>query len=430
MTGPSRTEFEALFVNNPDLDRIAASLNRFNPIKVMRMEGMEIRHSNILAWLMDPQESHGLGDRFVKAFLAEAMKTSETDSQPNALDIIQADLSDVEVRREWQRIDLFILSRLNNWAFIIENKWHAKQREGQLASYHNLLNKSLSGLQNGIKIRGIFLTLHGEAPDDKKYVQFNYGSVARLLHSIISSKGNSLGDEVRAFIEHYTDIVKEVNDMSDEHKELEKLAQNLYRNHSKVLNFIWQHGFSSGLDQAREIVFGEDWGERRALRAEGIKVVSMWRGVNRFSFLPESMFENLGGDEYKWPGCENWWAGLPLICWFQLHQNEDGMTGAIKLYAEVGPLSDELARIKLIDCIESAARDNGIKAIQFNASAKKAGAKYSRFLRNNSILIEDVSDPEEISSAIRELITRFYPALEAIAPKLANIDGWINKEGA
>lgn len=69
---PTTEELEALFVNNPLLARIESHLGRFNPIRVMRMERMEIRHSAILAWLLDPAESHGLEDKFLKAFLGEA----------------------------------------------------------------------------------------------------------------------------------------------------------------------------------------------------------------------------------------------------------------------------------------------------------------------------------------------------------------------
>ncbi|MBF0680101.1 MAG: hypothetical protein IR164_14315 [Devosia sp.] len=45
---PSSHELENLFVNNGDLSRVQAYLNRFNPIRTMKMERMEIRHSAIL----------------------------------------------------------------------------------------------------------------------------------------------------------------------------------------------------------------------------------------------------------------------------------------------------------------------------------------------------------------------------------------------
>ena len=39
----------------------------------MKMERMEIRHSTILSWLLSPNETHGLSDKFLKAFLGAAL---------------------------------------------------------------------------------------------------------------------------------------------------------------------------------------------------------------------------------------------------------------------------------------------------------------------------------------------------------------------
>ena len=156
---PTETDLEKLFVNNPDLDRLEAYLNRFNPIRIMRMEGMEIRHSNIIGWLLDPLENHGLGDRFLKSFLAEAMKNGNKEARPSSLDIIQADLRDVEVYREWQSIDLLLLSRLNNWVFIIENKFHSTQHGKQLPKYVDKVRNAFEHDERRLNIKGIFLTL-------------------------------------------------------------------------------------------------------------------------------------------------------------------------------------------------------------------------------------------------------------------------------
>ncbi len=79
---PFILDFENLLINNPELDQIGNYLNRFNPIKTMRMEGMEIRHSAILAWLLDPQESYGMGDQFLKAFLAKAYLVIQVNYTP------------------------------------------------------------------------------------------------------------------------------------------------------------------------------------------------------------------------------------------------------------------------------------------------------------------------------------------------------------
>ncbi len=42
---------------------------RFNPFDVLRYAEYEIRHSNVLAWLLTPGESHGLGDKFLRRFI-------------------------------------------------------------------------------------------------------------------------------------------------------------------------------------------------------------------------------------------------------------------------------------------------------------------------------------------------------------------------
>ena len=132
---PTYNELESLFVNNAKLDSIEKYLNRFNPIKTMKMERMEIRHSAILAWLLTPSETHGFGDHFLKSFLAEALRGQSGLGFPTALDVSQSDLRDAEVRTEWLNIDIFVQSNANKWAFIIENKFGSTQHEGQFSTY-------------------------------------------------------------------------------------------------------------------------------------------------------------------------------------------------------------------------------------------------------------------------------------------------------
>jgi hypothetical protein len=413
---PTSTAFEDLFVNNADFDAIEAHLNRFNPIRVMRMEGMENRHSNILAWLFDPKENHGLGDRFVRAFLAEAMRSVEAADAPSALDMAHADLSDLEVRREWQHIDLFLLSRRNGWAFLIENKFNAKQGVGQLQRYKEKVRSYYSAKAHELKIVGIFLTLYDERPEDPDFVPIGYSTIARLLPRILDFEGEALGQEVAAFIRHYIDIVKEACGMSDEQKNMERLAQALYRRHQKVLDFIWEHGSTSSFSIARETAFGPDWGDDKVFTSPAGDLVSLSSGSEWFGFLPASWFEKLGGRDYKWPGCENWWSGFPVICWFGLQRGNEAGKGTLRLYAEVGPMADHTARAALIDLIRRASASATPNLIGFRSGADREGVQYSRFTKSNTVPIEDVSDHEELAAAINQLLTRFRPAFEAIAP--------------
>ena len=42
---------------------------QFNTFDVLRYSGYEIRHSNVVAWLLRPADTHGIGSRFLKWFV-------------------------------------------------------------------------------------------------------------------------------------------------------------------------------------------------------------------------------------------------------------------------------------------------------------------------------------------------------------------------
>lgn len=44
-------------------------LGKFNPFRILKIEDYEIRHSNVIAWLLDPKESHGLGTEILSKFI-------------------------------------------------------------------------------------------------------------------------------------------------------------------------------------------------------------------------------------------------------------------------------------------------------------------------------------------------------------------------
>ena len=415
---PDDRELEALFVNNPHLDELEAYLNRFNPIRIMRMEGMELRHSNILAWLLDPLETHGLGDRFLKSFLSEALRGESAKGKPTALEITQADLQDIEVRREWQHIDIFLLSRRNNWAFIVENKFHAAQHKGQLSKYIDKVRSAFEPEEGKLDIRGVFLTLHDEEPAEPSYASIGYDAVCDLLARAMQTEGQSLGKEVHVFLLHYIEIIKEAAGMSEEHERFERLARSLYRQHRKVLDFIQEHGSATNFSLALDDAFGDAWEDREIAEIGKLSICKLRSSGDRLRFLPLKWYEALGGDRYKWPGCKDWWAGYPVVCWIEMFNGDKGAEGTLRLFAEVGPLRNFDARKKLIEAIKEKAYQAGIKEVSFQRSAAEEGRKYSKFLKNNSISVKDVQDVEEIRKAVLILITKFQRVFDEIAPVL------------
>ena len=417
---PTTEELEALFVNNPLLARIESHLGRFNPIRVMRMERMEIRHSAILAWLLDPAESHGLEDKFLKAFLGEALRGQSGLGAPSALDVARADLRDTVIRREWQHIDVFIHSGSNGWGFVIENKYDSRQHEGQLSKYLDRVHAGLGSEADDLIVRGIFLTLHDEEPADVRYAPVNYESICRLLPRFVQQESHLLTAEVRTFLRHYIEILEEEVGMSTDQSEMEKLAKQLYRDHKKVLDFVMEHGSGSDFSIAAESILGEEPDHLGKFKVDGQTFRFHHLDYKMLSFLPESWYQGFGGDKYEWKGCENWWAGYPLIAWLQLWPNADGTSGLIGIYGEVGPLAEYEFRRDLIHSIQSAGEAIGKKRIKFQRAAAEEGKRYSKFLKENFIEIKDVQDAEEIADGIRKLLKRFEPEFEAVGKVVPN----------
>ncbi len=101
-----------------DFDKLELGLKNPNIFEILRISKKEIRHSNFLSWLLDPNESHKLGDVFLKRFLRE-VASSERFNLDQA-DIEGMDFSNAEIRRKWRHIDILIV--LSDTVVCVENK--------------------------------------------------------------------------------------------------------------------------------------------------------------------------------------------------------------------------------------------------------------------------------------------------------------------
>jgi hypothetical protein len=106
------TELLEAFLQDDDLERLEDLAQEFNVFEVLDVVRQELRHSSFLAWLLDPNGNHGLGDYFLKRFLwrtaALARDRGMTTVSPIEVDTL--DLADATVRREWRNIDILISS--------------------------------------------------------------------------------------------------------------------------------------------------------------------------------------------------------------------------------------------------------------------------------------------------------------------------------
>jgi hypothetical protein len=225
---------EALVVDDPDLERLEDLLDPFNIFEALGAVTQEIRHSDFLAFLLNPRQSHGLGDVFTKRFLQKALQVPGAPAGVSPIDLDVWDLDDMEMRREWQGIDVLLLDHAHRFAAIIENKIYAPEQKGQLCRYWTTVSEHYPDWQ----ILGVFLTLEAKRPTDERYVAVGYDTVRGLVESLAETRAASLGPDVRALMLHYTQMLRR-HFLQD--PEIVTLARRIYQKHQKALDLIFEH---------------------------------------------------------------------------------------------------------------------------------------------------------------------------------------------
>jgi len=228
-----------LVVGSQDLRELEKRLGQFNIFDVLKSVHHEVRHSNVLAWLLDPNQSHGLRDLFLRRWLMQAFHAS-TGGGGSFLDPVEVDAApfhSVQVRREWNNIDLLleIQTEANEtWVVCVENKIKAWQGLGQLQKYRERVEQAYPTAKHRAYL---FLTVRGEQPEDVPYAVTTYQEVLQALQDCVTERRGNLGSGPLLFIEHYMEILKE-RFMED--SEAANLARKIYTAHKEALDFIFE----------------------------------------------------------------------------------------------------------------------------------------------------------------------------------------------
>lgn len=226
--------------NCPELGALEAQLGDFNLFQILRSEFSELKHSNVLAWLLDPKESHGLDDLFLQKWLMKVLHRAGPGAVPqaSAVDVDSWTITGVEVRREWQNIDLLVLVEVavgDPWVICIENKVHSTQGETQLATYRRRVEREFPNPRRRIYF---FLTKWSESPNDESYLPTDYADVHEALTESVEQRRQRIGEEPRVLIDNYIRLLQEkFMNQSD----IAKMAATIYQNHKRAIDVINAH---------------------------------------------------------------------------------------------------------------------------------------------------------------------------------------------
>ena len=225
---------EFLIQGSYDLQSIEEVINEFNPFSVLGVEKYEIRHSNFLAWLLEPSGNHKAGNFFLRQLIN---LHSEMDNSLKVKYLLD-DLNDVVVFRERKNIDLLIVSEKLKFVICIENKVYAdRSGEGQLTNYSEAVNDEWNS-KKGYKCFFVFLTA---TKNDLTEEESKAGWVPLLYEKLIEiitdlSQNTNLQDKVLDFIKFYIKNFK--RNIMPEKDEKAQLAIRIYKKHKKVIDYI------------------------------------------------------------------------------------------------------------------------------------------------------------------------------------------------
>ncbi len=399
-------QLNSFLVDNQELESLNARLATFNLFRVLRIEKAEIRHSNVLAWLLTPDATHGLGATFLRRFLSRLlMENEDADVTLTPAQIELMNFNDVEVLREWQHIDIVARSHSNGWCLLIENKIGSKEKKGALAQYLQAVKADMPRAQ----VVPVLLTMEGEDPSDEGqeagFIPLSHVQVLELAERIIEQNAARIPGGASVFLNHYLDTLRRLTMQDDE---LIDLCKTIYRKHHEAIDLIVEYGASSQVLDACEEAAPTLVDCEFVVRRRGL----VW-------FLPRQM-----GDHQR-AGSFSSWPFLPqpvaVMCWYQYGKR----SGRLRLTLEVGPVSEPTLRIRLLKAIKKAGFSFGEK------SAFKAGPKYTRILSMSHKLRTnedgDVDDnPEYVKEIAKSLWKKFWDEGGKITGVLKDFD-WDGK---
>jgi len=179
----------------------------FSVFRALRVERHEVRHSNFLAWLINPRESHLQGTLFLRFFL-DAIAKVVGEERPVAvkLGLPEAVSGSVEVSRESDRVDLRVVLPAVKVVVAIENIVFAAEQIGQLSRYAESIQRDLEGWDSVF----LYLTLDGDVPSDDRWLPLTHRHMLEMITKGVEYLSPATPSAVRMFIEHYVDLLRDI----------------------------------------------------------------------------------------------------------------------------------------------------------------------------------------------------------------------------
>lgn len=270
------------------LESLSKWSEKFNLFDVLKISRTEIRHSNILAWFLTPDENHGFGDKILKGFVQYVIKNNSDDE--DVFSTLLMDYHDFIIQREWHNIDLLAISEESNFILCIENKIDSGEHDDQLNRYRKIIEDQYPKYKKYY----IFLSPNGlESSDPEYWIPMSYQDVLEIIEK--NKKQLEVSADIQILVDNYIDIIKR-DILKDE--ELAKICRDIYFKHQKALDLIYENrpDKASGLFEIITKWAAEKEDENKIIfcRDFTTKSISRFRTEKMDNLIPESEKPNSG----------------------------------------------------------------------------------------------------------------------------------------
>lgn len=213
------------------LDPLSEWTDSFNLFDVLKISRTEIRHSNMLAWLMTPTENHGLGDSVLTGFIQFCVSNGAIDQ--DILKVLLMDFYNFEIRREWSGIDILAVSQKSHFVLCIENKVDSGEHGNQLQKYVKTVESTFPEY-NAVYL---FLSPEGvDASNPERWTSISYQDVLKIIEK--ARNRHTVLPEVGLLIDNYIETVRRVV-VGDE--KLARICADIYAKHKRALDLIYEN---------------------------------------------------------------------------------------------------------------------------------------------------------------------------------------------
>lgn len=391
----SRAALERFVIDNDELVELESKIGRFNVFDALRVDRAEIRHSNFLAWLLDPSESHGQGTLFLRAILIDLFRSAPVENRPLSPIVLDGeDLRGVDVRREFSGLDLLVCCDQPQFVVAVENKIGGGEHGDQLERYEKVVDASFP--ENPAMF--VFLTVDRAEASRERWVPYSYAEIHAVLCRVLSAHARSIGEDVSTFLEHYLHLL---GSRFMENEEIDRLCQTIYRNHRQAIDLILERvgpGVGQVISQIEQLIREDERWE--IVQRSGLGVRFMPVGWS--DWLPPIGKESTIGST-KW-----------LTFVFRVSKN------GCSSFLSVRPTMDDKLRQRVIDRLTNDPNEFGLNT--FFKDKSNMGTRFTNLGRRGVLNWKGEGDPDQ-----EKLAKRVRRRLDELAANVAELPSVIQE---